>query len=80
MRLVREIPHPHYLVQIHEYNSKYLLKITLDQYEQIFKLPVDEVASLENLEAKLTDAFWSSCLKRFFTMREDDANFLRNSL
>lgn len=71
MRLVKEIPHNHYLVQIHEYNGKYLLKITLDQFEQIFKISVSEMEDLNGFEAKLTDAFFSSCLKRFFSMRED---------
>ena len=71
MRLVKEIPHTHYLVQIHEYNGKYLLKITLDQFEQIFKIPVGEMDDLDAFEVKLTDAFFSSCLKRFFSMRED---------
>jgi hypothetical protein len=71
MRLVKEIPHNHYLVQIHEYNGKYLLKITLDQFEQIFKIPVAEIEDLNGFESKLTDAFFSSCLKRFFSMRED---------
>ena len=76
MRLVKEIPHSHYLVQVHEYNGKYLLKITLDNYEQVFKIPVSDVADLALLEANLTKEFWSSCLQRFFSMREDDAKFL----
>ena len=76
MRLVKEIPHSHYLVQIHEYNGKYLLKITLDHYEQLFKIPVSDLPDLALLEAKLTQEFWSSCLQRFFSMREDASKFL----
>lgn len=45
MRLIKEIPHARYLIQVHEYNSKYLLKITLDSYEQIFKF--DKEASFQ---------------------------------
>ncbi|NBU91247.1 MAG: hypothetical protein EBR54_03375 [Flavobacteriia bacterium] len=79
MRLVQEIPHTHYLVQIHEYNGKYLLKITLDNYEQIFKVPVSEVNNLMQFTAQLTDEFWASCLKRFLSMREDYHQLLKNS-
>lgn len=76
MRLVKEIPHSHYLVQVHEYNGKYLLKITLDHYEQLFKIPVSDLPDLALLDAKLTQEFWSSCLQRFFSMREDASKFL----
>ena len=76
MRLVKEIPHSHYLVQVHEYNGKYILKITLDHYEQLFKIPVSDLTDLALLDAKLTQEFWSSCLQRFFSMREDASKFL----
>lgn len=76
MRLVKEIPHSHYLVQVHEYNGKYILKITLDHYEQLFKIPVSDLPDLALLDAKLTQEFWSSCLQRFFSMREDASKFL----
>lgn len=77
MRLVKEIPHAHYLVQVHEYNGKYLLKITLDQFEQTYKFPISELPSLDLLEAKLTPEFWSACLKRFLTMRDDYITILQ---
>lgn len=71
MRLVKEIPHSHFFVQLHEYNGKYVLKITLDNYEQTFKVPVSDVADLDEFTTKLSNEFWASCLKRFLTMRED---------
>jgi len=77
MRLVKEIPHPHYLVQIHEYNGKFILKITLDQFEQVFKIPTIDVESLDVLELKLSNEFWSSCLHRFISMRDDEMKYLR---
>lgn len=76
MRLVKEIPHSHYLVQVHEYNGKYILKITLDHYEQLFKIPVSDLPDLALLDSKLNQEFWSSCLQRFFSMREDASKFL----
>jgi hypothetical protein len=71
MRLVKEIPHTHYLIQVHEYNGKYLLKITLDNFEQTFKIPVSEVMDLEKFTTSLSNEFWASCLERFLTMRDD---------
>ena len=41
MRLVKEIPHSHYLIQVHEYNGKYLLKITLDNFERFLSMRED---------------------------------------
>lgn len=79
MRLVKEIPHAHYMIQLHEYNGKYLLKITLDHYEQTFKIPVEMISDLESFTLQLNDAFWSSCLKRFLTMREDYYTFITTS-
>ncbi len=70
MRLIKQIPHEHFLVQIHQYNNKYILSITLDDYEQIFKVPTDVVADLTLLEAAILPAFYSACLQNFIQMRD----------
>ena len=75
MRLVKEIPHPRYLIQIHEYNSMYLLKITLDSYEQIFKFDKDQFSNLDDIEVLLSDEFFTNCLSRFISMRKDILEF-----
>lgn len=75
MRLVKEIPHPRYLIQIHEYNSKYLLKITLDSYEQIFKFDKDQFSNLDDIEVLLSDEFFTNCFSRFISMRKDILEF-----
>lgn len=75
MRLVKEIPHSRYFIQVHEYNSKYLLKITLDSYEQLFKFEKDELLSLDELDGLLTPDFLSNCFARFMSMREDMLKF-----
>lgn len=71
MRLVKKIPHDRYLIEIHEYNSKYILNITLDAYEQIYKIPVQEISSLERIEDLINEEFLSKNLKRFVEMRKD---------
>ena len=71
MRLLKRIPHERYLIELHQYNQKIILKIAIDQYEQSFKLPESEngVSDLERLLSS-TD-FLKTCLQRFISMRED---------
>ena len=71
MRLVKKIPHDRYLIEIHEYNSKYILNITLDAYEQIYKVPVQEISSLDKIEELIDEDFLLKNLKRFIEMRQD---------
>ena len=73
MRLLKRIPHDRYLIELHHYNQKLILKIALDQYEQSFKIPESEngVSDLELLLSS-TD-FLGNCLHRFISMREDFA-------
>jgi hypothetical protein len=70
MRLVRQIPHDHFLISLHQYNDNYLLSITLDDYQQQFKVPVSSVTNIDHLEQALTPAFYSACLQDFIRMRE----------
>ena len=56
MRLVRQIPHEHFLISLHQYNDNYLLSITLDDYQQQFKVPVSSISDLEHLEQQTSDA------------------------
>ena len=71
MRLIKEIPHARYLIQVHEYNSKYLLKITLDSYEQIFKFDKDTAFQPDDIDDLLSEEFLANCLSRFLSMRND---------
>lgn len=71
MRLIKEIPHARYLIQVHEYNSKYLLKITLDSYEQIFKFDKDASFQPDDIDDLLSVDFLANCLSRFLSMRND---------
>jgi len=71
MRLVKEIPHERYKIQIHNYNSKYIVKIELGQFEQTFKISELDVNSLDELERMISTELLSNCLKRFVEMRAD---------
>ena len=71
MRVIAEIPHPKYKIQIFSYNSKYIVKIELDQYEQTFKINEIDVFGLEDVQNMITDELLDNAFDRFLTMRED---------
>lgn len=71
MRLVTDIPHPRYKIQVHSYNSKYIVKIELGQFEQVYKIDEGDVGGLQELKNMITTELLSKALKRFVEMRED---------
>jgi len=71
MRLVKEIPHSRFKIQIHQYNAKYIVKIELGQYEQTYKIGESDVNSLEEVEKMITTELLRRALLRFIEMRED---------
>jgi hypothetical protein len=71
MRLIEEIPHEKYKISIFNYNQKYVVKIELGQFEQIFKIGELDVVSFEDIKSMLTPTLLSNCLHRFIAMRTD---------
>lgn len=71
MRLIKDIPHERYKIQIFHYNSKYIVKIELGQFEQTFKIGETDVMGLEEVERMITPELLSNALKRFVDMRQD---------
>lgn len=71
MRLVKDIPHERYKIQVHSYNSKYIVKIELGQFEQVYKISELDVAGLDELERMIDQELLSNALKRFVEMRSD---------
>ena len=71
MRLIADIPHEKYKIQLLNYNSKYIMKIELGQFEQIFKIGETDVMSLQEVKNMLTPQLLSNCLQRFIRMRAD---------
>ena len=74
MRWLKDIPHERYKISIFQYNGKYIVKIELAQFEQIFKINDTDVNSLEELERMVNNDLLSNSLKRFVSMREDWQN------
>lgn len=78
MRIIKEIPHERYKIQLLNYNSKYIVKIELGQFEQIYKIGELDVMSLDEVENMITPELLSNCLKRFMEMRSDWENAFQN--
>ena len=71
MRLVKDIPHEKYKIQVFQYNGKYILKIELGQFEQSYKIGELDVDGLEDVENMITDKLLKNTLNRFIEMRSD---------
>ncbi|GAB5419253.1 MAG: hypothetical protein Crog4KO_32970 [Crocinitomicaceae bacterium] len=71
MRLVKEIPHSRFKIQIHNYNARFIVKIELGQYEQTYKISESDVSGLEEVEKMITTELLRRTLLRFVEMRED---------
>jgi hypothetical protein len=71
MRVIADIPHERYKIQIFSYNSKYIVKIELGQFEQVFKIGEIDVIGLEEVKNMISEELLSNCLQRFVSMRSD---------
>ncbi len=71
MRLVKDIPHDRFKIQIFNYNAKYIVKIELGQFEQTFKIGETDVYGVEDVERMITPELLSNAIKRFVEMRAD---------
>lgn len=71
MRLVKDIPHEKYKIQLFQYNGKYILKIELGQFEQTYKIGDTDVYGVEDVEKMITPQLLKNSLSRFVEMRAD---------
>ena len=71
MRLVKDIPHEKYKIQLFQYNGKYILKIELGQFEQTYKIGDTDVYGVEDVEKMITPQLLKNSLNRFVEMIAD---------
>ena len=74
MRLVTEVPHSRYKIQIFNYNSKFIVKIELDQFEQVYKIGETDVNGVEEVVKMVNESILKNSLTRFIEMRADWGN------
>ena len=77
MRYIKDIPNPHYKIGLYQWNSKYIIKIESGMYEQTYKIDDYEVASTDELEACIDQAFTDAIALRFDAMHADFNGTLR---
>jgi hypothetical protein len=78
MRVVCDIPHPKYKIQIFSYNAKYIVKIELGQFEQVYKINESDVMGLNDVKAMVTDQLLKNSVHRFVEMRDDWEDAFKN--
>lgn len=71
MRFLKDIPHERYKIQVFNYNARYIVKIELGQFEQIYKIDETEVSGLDEVEKMVNNELLLNSLHRFIAMRED---------
>ena len=71
MRWIKDITHERFKIQILNYNSKYIVKIELGQFEQLYKISETDIDNLDELESMITEELLSNSLKRFVEMRTE---------
>lgn len=77
MRVVAEIPHSHFKIQIFNWNGKYQVKIEIGQFEQTYKVAETNVNGLEDVKSLITDEFLTKVMGRMVSMREEWNNALK---
>lgn len=78
MRIVEEIPHPQFKITIFSWNEKYIVKIEIGQFEQVFKIREDDVMGIDDIKLMLNNDFLSKVMNRFVEMRSDFAESFKN--
>lgn len=78
MRVIAEIPHPQLKITLFQWNGKYIIKIEIGQFEQVFKISEMDVSGVEDLKKLLNNDFLETVMERFLEMREDfNRSFLK---
>lgn len=71
MKTVTKIDHPKLDISIFLRENKYIVKIVLDQYEQVFRLNQMDVSGIEEVEKMISQAFLEKVWMRFVAMSKD---------
>lgn len=77
MRTVSKIPHPKLDISIFLRENKYIVKIVLDQYEQIYRLNAPDVTGMDEMEKLVSEEFLEKVWMRFVEMGKDFGDAFR---
>lgn len=69
MRILGQIPHPHLLINVFRSNNKFILKIELGPFEQVYKfMESDSINDFNSVSQLVTDDFLTSVFSIFDQM------------
>jgi hypothetical protein len=71
MRTVTKIEHPKLDISIFLRENKYIVKIVLDQYEQVYRINQMDVAGMDDMEKLVSEEFLEKVWMRFVEMSKD---------
>jgi hypothetical protein len=71
MRELAHFPHPIMRITVTSWNGKYALRFEADQYEQVFKIPEEQVAEGIPLLESWARTLQEAVLLRFVAMRKE---------
>jgi len=68
MRILKEIPTPHYKITLYAWNNRYIIKLEQGLLEQTFKVNEFDVTSEADIEKMLDETFLKEAMERFNSM------------
>ncbi|MDG2226179.1 MAG: hypothetical protein P8L20_00465 [Flavobacteriales bacterium] len=71
MRTVAKIEHPKMDISIYLRENKYIVKIVMDQYEQVYRINGTDVTGMDDMKAMVSGEFLSAVYMRFVEMSKD---------
>jgi len=69
MRVVKEVPHAQFKITIFSWNEKYIIKIEIGQFEQVYKIKHLDVTGLDDVIERIDKEFLEEAMQRFMSMR-----------
>ena len=70
MNLIKNIPHPVFKITLYGWNQKYIIKIEDDLYEQTYKIPQYDLASVDEVDEVLNEGFLKFVNENFKNMHK----------
>jgi|TARA_B110000495_G_C22991180_1_gene583682 hypothetical protein len=78
MRTVAKIEHPKMDISIYLRENKYIVKIVMDQYEQVYRINATDVTGMDDMKAMVSGDFLTQVYLRFVEMSTDLKNAFKN--
>ena len=78
MRTVAKIEQPKMDISIYLRENKYIVKIVMDQYEQVYRINATDVTGMDDMKAMVSGDFLTQVYLRFVEMSTDLKNAFKN--